>query len=70
MTRSVIAPSFSSGDTKLNFSELGMVSPELRERQNEARTGVRSGIIRSDKLLDFRNTRFPQGESGYEQRRR
>ena len=29
MTRSVIAPSFSSGDTKLNFSESGMVSPEL-----------------------------------------
>ena len=29
MTRSVIAPSFSSWDTKLNFSELGMVSPEL-----------------------------------------
>ena len=30
MTRSVIAPSFSSGDTMLNSSELGMVSPELR----------------------------------------
>ena len=54
MMRSVIAPSFSSGDAMLNSSELGVVSPELPGC--ERGIGVLSNRARHDLSTSSRRT--------------